>query len=483
MKQCTLHILDEVNVKFEGLDVLTRNKMVKDLSFFLPHAKFSAAYKLGRWDGKISFCTVGGGTYLNLLDKVLPTVQSSGYEVAIEDHRQQYDFSFESINVNSYSHLKWPEKHNLAGQPIILRDHQVEAVNSYLQNLQGMGKVSTGSGKTIITTILSHKVEKYGRSILIVPNKDLVTQTERDYKNFGLDVGVFYGDRKEINKTHTICTWQSLEVLDKKSKDFDLDFTIEDFMEGVVAVICDEAHQNKADVLKKHLTTTFKNIPIRWGMTGTIPKAINDQYCLLLTIGPVICEVNASDLQEKGILSKLHINVLQVQDFATNFSDYQAELQYLLSDTNRLEILADKFQQIAETGNTLILVDRIESGQKLCSMIEGAVFISGQDKAKDRKEQYSSFSDDGKILVASYGIAAVGIDVSRIFNLILLEPGKSFVRVIQSIGRGVRTAADKDFVNIYDITSTAKYSKKHLTERKRFYKEEKYPFTIEKLKL
>ena len=116
-------------------------------------------------------------------------------------------------------------------------------------------------------------------------------------------------------------------------------------------------------------------------------------------------------------------------------------------------------------------------------MIEGAVFISGQDKAKDRKEQYSSFSDDGKILVASYGIAAVGIDVSRIFNLILLEPGKSFVRVIQSIGRGVRTAADKDFVNIYDITSTAKYSKKHLTERKRFYKEEKYPFTIEKLKL
>ena len=85
-----------------------------------------------------------------------------------------------------------------------------------------------------------------------------------------------------------------------------------------------------------------------------------------------------------------------------------------------------------------------------------------------------------RITVATYGVAAVGINIPRIFNLILLEPGKSFVRVIQSIGRGVRKAEDKDFVQIWDVTSTAKFSKKHLTERKKFYKEANYPFTIEK---
>jgi superfamily II DNA or RNA helicase len=65
---------------------------------------------------------------------------------------------------------------------------------------------------------------------------------------------------------------------------------------------------------------------------------------------------------------------------------------------------------------------------------------------------------------------------------VLIEPGKSFVRVIQSIGRGLRKAEDKDFVDIYDITANTKYSKRHLTERKRFYKEANYKFSIEKVK-
>ena len=83
--------------------------------------------------------------------------------------------------------------------------------------------------------------------------------------------------------------------------------------------------------------------------------------------------------------------------------------------------------------------------------------------------------------MATYGVAAVGINIPRIFNLVLLEPGKSFVRVIQSIGRGIRKAKDKDHVEIWDITSTCKYAKRHLTERKKFYKEAKYQFTLEKI--
>jgi superfamily II DNA or RNA helicase len=82
--------------------------------------------------------------------------------------------------------------------------------------------------------------------------------------------------------------------------------------------------------------------------------------------------------------------------------------------------------------------------------------------------------------VATYGVAAVGINIPRIFNLVLVESGKSFTRVIQSIGRGIRRAEDKDFVQIWDITSTCKFAKRHLTKRKQFYKEANYPFSIEK---
>jgi superfamily II DNA or RNA helicase len=84
-------------------------------------------------------------------------------------------------------------------------------------------------------------------------------------------------------------------------------------------------------------------------------------------------------------------------------------------------------------------------------------------------------------MVATYGVAAVGINIPRIFNLVLIEPGKSFVRVIQSIGRGIRKAEDKEEVIIYDVTSSCKFAKRHLTQRKVFYKEAKYPFSLEKL--
>ena len=144
--------------------------------------------------------------------------------------------------------------------------------------------------------------------------------------------------------------------------------------------------------------------------------------------------------------------------------------------------LANAIKNISKTGNTLVLVNRIETGKILIDELPEAVFVSGKVKNKDRKEEYDEVKTaSDKIIVATFGVAAVGINIPRIFNLILLEPGKSFVRVIQSIGRGIRKAEDKDFVQIWDITSTCKYAKRHLTERKRYYKEAKYPFTLTKV--
>ena len=114
--------------------------------------------------------------------------------------------------------------------------------------------------------------------------------------------------------------------------------------------------------------------------------------------------------------------------------------------------------------------------------IRDAVFVSAATKGVDRQEEYDEVrTSTNKVIIATYGVAAVGLNIPRIFNLVLLEPGKSFVRVIQSIGRGIRKAEDKDFVQIWDVTSTCKYAKRHLTERKKFYKEAKYPFTLEKV--
>ena len=482
MSSCKLIIHDEVNIKLEGLSVDIRRKLSNSLKFEVPYARYMPQYKLGRWDGKVAFFGLGGTGYVNHLDTITDVLYKQGIQIAeIEDNRHAIDLNFDTIDSKYWGDKKWPKGHPAEGEPIRLRDYQVEVVNNFLSNPQSLQEVATGAGKTIITATLSKITEPYGRSLVIVPNKSLVTQTEEDYINCGLDVGVYFGDRKELGKTHTICTWQSLNILDKKFKDGSAVLSLAEFLEDVSTIIIDEVHQAKAEVLKKLLTQNLRNAPIRWGLTGTIPKEKFEFESIHASIGPVIGQVTAKELQDKGVLSNCHVNIIQMIDTVVH-RDYQSELKYLVTNDSRLEYMASVLNKIKGSGNTLILVDRISAGEKLQKLIPGSSFVKGDVKLKDRKEAYDEINEGtNHVVIATYGVAAVGINIPRIFNLVLIEPGKSFVRVIQSIGRGVRKAKDKDFVQIWDLTSTCKFAKRHLTQRKKFYKEAQYPFTIEKV--
>lgn len=625
MKYCKIVIHDEVNISIKDLDLDTRKALVKKFKLFDPTARFRPAYKLGRWDGSVSFFGIGGSTYLALLPTIVEILSELGYDFILEDNRQPTSLVFPKITETFWGDQCWPSKHRFAGQPIRLRTDQVDVINKFLENPQCIQSIATGFGKcqplyskvltqtgfvamgeirtgdvvvtpfgdkavvldvyapgtkivseitlaggqkvrscldhiwptmeygnmmlkdimakfcaddpvsimtvnsdtfdikfekvteirvmgkeevrcimiddpehlyitddyvathnTITTATLSKVCEAHGRTVTIVPNKSLVEQTEEDFLNCQLDVGVYYGDRKELGKKHTICTWQSLSVLDKKGADGLSAYTLAEFLDGVKTVIVDETHQAKAAVLQKLLTTNMANAPIRWGLTGTIPKQEIDVMQLIVSLGHVVNHVAASTLQEKGVLSKCHVNVIQTAEWK-EFRSYQDELKYLVTDKIRLQFIAERIHKISQTGNTVVLVDRIESGKTLSAMLstlvgEEVAFVSGTMDTADRREEYDQIrTTDNKILCATMGCAAVGLNIPRIFNMVLIEPGKSFVRVIQSIGRGLRMADDKDFVNIYDMTATTKYAKKHLTERKRFYKEANYPFSIEKV--
>jgi superfamily II DNA or RNA helicase len=484
MASCRLIIEDEVNIKLEGLEVDIRRKLANALKFEVPYAKHMPQYKLGRWDGKVAFFGIGGTGYVNHLDVVCDILQKNNVEIVdIQDNRHPVKLNFTPVTERYWADqdVRWPKGHPAEGELIMLRDYQVEAINNFLANPQSLQQIATGAGKTITTATLSHMVEPYGRSLVIVPNKSLVEQTEEDYINCGLDVGVYFGDRKNLGKTHTICTWQSLNILDKKHKDGSAVLSLAEFLEGVSAVIVDEVHQAKAEVLKNLLTRNLRNAPIRWGLTGTVPKEKFEFESIHASLGPVIGSITAKELQDKGVLSTCHVNVCQLIDTVVH-TDYQSELKYLTTNTARLEYIGKMMNKVAESGNTLILVDRISAGEALRDLMPGSTFISGAVKVKDRKETYDTIREGtNEVIIATYGVAAVGLNIPRIFNLVLLEPGKSFVRVIQSIGRGVRKAKDKDFVQIWDLTSTCKFAKRHLTQRKKFYSEAQYPFTIEKI--
>ena len=482
MLECQLHIHDEVNVRILGLDVNLRRALTNRFKFEVPGARYLPSVRLGRWDGKVSYFSLSGSTYINLLPDIIPVIEEHGYDIEITDTRSYCtNFKFPAVDDNTFSCRQWPPNHPCQGQAIVLRDYQIEIVNKFLSNPQCIQTVATGSGKTIMTASLSYCVESYGRSIIIVPNKSLVTQTLQDYVNLGLDVGVYFGDRKDLGHRHTICTWQSLNVLLKNTKSGNTDISIGEFIEDVVCVIVDEVHMVKADALRSLLSGAMSQVPIRWGLTGTIPKEDYNRLALTCMIGPVIGELNASDLQQQGVLARCHVNIIQLADHK-EFANYQSELKYLLENTQRLDYIGALIERIRESGNTLILIDRVAAGQALVGRIRDAVFVSGATKNVDRQEEYDEVATaTDKVIVATYGVAAVGINIPRIFNLVLIEPGKSFVRVIQSIGRGIRKADDKDFVQIWDITSGCKFARRHLAQRKNFYREAEYPFDIERV--
>ena len=359
MSSCKLVIKDEVNVKFENLSLEWRKRLSNKFKYEIPYARHLPAVKLGRWDGKVSFFGLGGTTYLNLVDQILPILDEGGVYVDFEDHRPQHNFEFKAVNKDYLAHITWPEHHPCAGQPIQLRDYQVEVINKFIENPQSIQEIATGAGKTIITAALCQLVEPYGRTLTIVPNKSLVTQTEEDFLACNLDVGVYYGDRKELGRFNTIATWQSLNVLEKKSKD---EHTT-DFLEaikGINTVIIDEVHMAKADVLKRLLTGPFAHCGIRWGLTGTVPKADYEFMGLKCSIGDVANRIQASELQDKGVLANCHVNVLQTQDHP-QFKTYGEELKWLTTDDTRMSWVANTIKDIATSGNTLILVDRISA--------------------------------------------------------------------------------------------------------------------------
>lgn len=488
--QCTISLVDEVNVYIEGLEPALRRELNAKFSYEIPGARYRPGARLGRSVAKQEFFHLNGSTYFYLLPEIIEVLDKHGVEIDIVDYRTNHPFELTEITDQFLSDVVFPPGHHLEGQPVILREHQVDAVNKLLQNRHGTLLASTSSGKTLICAALVKSVEQFGRTVTIVPSTDLVQQTFNDYDLMKLDCGMFWAEQKDFDKTHIITTWQSLNVLKKATKKGEIPITEEDLFslfDGVVAIIVDEAHTSAADALFDTLSSPdspCSSVPIRWAMTGTMPKDKIMVKKIECNVGGIVHKITAKDLMDRGVLSTCNVNCISTEVKMT-FKDYASELKYLTTDVDRLEYIASMIKDVSQTGNTLVLVDRIECGEILCEFlgIPKKEFVRGATKKSDREASYGEIRwQDNKILIATYGVASTGISISRLYNVFMIEPGKSFVRTIQSIGRGLRKAEDKDHVEIFDISSTTKFSAKHARERIKYYKESEYPHQKLKIK-
>ena len=454
-----ISIKDEVHCTVTGLSNADNLFLYNKFGILTEGSFFHPAVKLGRWDGKIRFYDRTGNTYIRILNEIIPFLVGWEYEIELVDKRVPVEHPAPTANEGMFSHCI-----GYGGKPMTVRPYQVEAINELVAEGSGFVIAGTGAGKSLMTAGLC---EVYGlkgyRTITIVPSGDLVTQTADAFRMCEMDVGEYSGDTKDINRTHVIATWQSLQNNPQLMKLFQV-------------VVIDEAHGAKADVIKSLISEHGKHIAFRFGVTGTFPKPEVDQYNLLCTIGPILKTITSKWLIENGYLAEVEIELLQTQETA-DLPDYTAEKAYLARAEDRLDYLAFRVQENMQLyGNTLVLVNSISFGRKLAKLIPGSVFLSGESDKDLRQTNYQGFEDrDDVIVIATSGIASTGISIDRIFCLFLIDAGKSFIKAIQSIGRGLRKASDKNKVFVVDVSSSLKYSKKHLKERMKWYAEAGYP--------
>lgn len=481
MKIALLEIKDEVNVRIKNVDETVMNDAVNALSFYAPNYRFSPSFKLGRWKGKINLLHKTGKTYLNLLPDVASIFEKAGYQFSIDDKRKNHN--------DIQSRLIYPtedmfSEFKIKGEPVYVRDYQLKAAIKALQEEKGILELATNAGKTLTCAAICNAFKNIGNSIVIVPNIDLVIQTQAFFNNLGLNAGMWYGDAKDRRQI-TISTWQSLVNHPEVFND-------------VYCLIGDEAHQQKSEIISNVLNEAGANVPFRFGCTGTVPKEDLYRYQLLANFGPVLITMSSWELQQRGVSSQSQIyqkilldtknpDYLNSIAFSIDndepIADFKQQIDILFSNDVRNDYIANQITEITKNNNnTLVLVGYREIGKMLESKIENSISLDGRDDSDYRKEIYDKFDkSDNNVLIATYGIASTGIDINRIFNLILIEPGKKYERTIQSIGRGLRKGSDKDFINIYDYCSDDMFSKNHSKTRLKYYKEARHKVEIEKI--
>lgn len=485
-----IEVLSEVKAKVQLSEMTDVRWLNKKYAIPTKNHFFDPRFTMGSWDGRIHFFQANGNTYTYLLPEIVEYLGKVGYEIDLIDRRSFNVTRFEPVTSDQFSHIIYPD----TGEPVELAEHQVRCINALLAETNGIVEAATGAGKTMIVGGMCVRfLEARLKTLVIVPSLDLIenTRDELTMLGFGGQIGVFSGLEKVLDKPITVSTWQALKNAPILMREFQV-------------VLVDETHGARGTELTKLLVEFGDNIVYRYGMTGTMPDDPCEAMTVLTALGPVRERVPAEYLIKIGWLATLNIEqkvlvedlhaeykTYKAESFVSEaitykqfkqrfFPDYKSETAYLLKNGKRTQWIAHYLDNIRnDKGNTFVLVTSIDQGKKLASLCPNAVFVHGADKVKARKQIYQLFKEhDDMLVIATVGIASTGINIKRIFNLVLVDLGKSFIRTIQSIGRGLRKGAGKTHLEVTDISSDLKYSTKHGKDRVKYYKAHSYPYQI-----
>lgn len=453
-------------------------------TFTVPGAKFSPAYKNKMWDGKIRlFHLMRQTLYMGLLDHVHKFAQERGY---IVEYDNPNDFAEAEFSLDQAK--KFITSLNLPHQ---VRDYQLSAFVHAVRKSRALLLSPTASGKSLIIYLLSALFAKK-KVLIVVPTTGLVHQLASDFVDYGCPAGavhkIFSGQDKDTDCKLVITTWQSVYKLPKV------------WFDQFGVVIGDEAHQFKAksliEIMEKLVSCKHK-----YGFTGTLDGTHTNKLVLEGLFGSVEKVTTTSELMENKTVADLKIKAIVLsyddsirQMYAKTKPTYPDEIGYFVNNKERNKFLVNLISSLEN--NTLLLFNYIDHGKMLYELIkannpERDVFlvygmVEGEEREEIRKytEQHPNV-----VIVASYKTFSTGVNIQNLHNIVFGSPSKSRIRVLQSIGRGLRTNEHKQSAVLYDVAddlswkSFKNHTVRHFAERIEMYNQEKFEYKIYTIKL
>lgn len=476
LTECAPHIVTELSEYF---------------TFEVPGAKFMPAVKKRLWDGKIRMLDrntgeINAGLYWSMKRFAM----NRGYGIKIEEG--PYGFPYDKEKVN---HMKTMEWFDTLGLPFKPRDYQYDAITYGIENKRSILISPTGSGKSFIIYLLLrwYLENRDKKALIVVPTTSLVEQLYSDFNEYGYDAEsnchkIYSGKDKETDKRVIITTWQSVYRLHPN------------WFAEFGAIFGDEVHGFKAKSLSSIMNKS-KNAEFRWGTTGTLDGTQVNELVLEGLFGPKKQVTTTHELQQKNTLAQLDIDIilLQYDDQYCKLTDgrsYHDEIDFLVTYEKRNKFIANL--ATSQTGNTLVLFNLVDRhGKVLRDLIEAKLnekqrlyYVSGETKTSDREAVRAIVEkQSNSIILASLGTFSTGINIRNIHNIIFASPSKSQIRVLQSIGRGLRKSDDGSTTKLYDIADDLHFkSKKNFTllhsgERIKIYAKEKFNYRITQVKI
>ena len=463
-----------------------RHELSEYFSFMVPGAKFMPAFKRKQWDGKIRLfnnltCELNVGLYT----KLCKFASDRHYHLQLK--HSPYGLPNDR---NKVDHQNLVSSQALWKMPFAPRDYQYDAITHGIERKRCLLLSPTGSGKSfIIYNLMRWYLENNDKAVLVVvPTTSLVEQMYKDFSDYGMDVEeevhkIYSGKDKKTSKRVIVTTWQSVYRLGA------------DWFEAFGCVFGDECHLFKAKSLST-MMNKCSEAEYRFGTTGTLDGTQVNKLVLEGLFGPTKRVTFTRDLQDKGTLAKLKIDMLML-DYPKEVRrinkgrTYQEEVDFLVGHEPRNKLIRNI--SLTQQGNTLVLYQYVEKhGEVLYKMIkekhDQVFYVNGGTDVTDREAIRGIVEgSNGAIIVASLGTFSTGINIRNLHNIVFASPSKSQVKVLQSIGRGLRKADNGQDTKLYDLSDDLTYSDeknftlKHAEERVKMYNREKFDFELHKV--